>query len=149
MLKKPILRITLWLGCVYLTLLIGTYVYGNLSYGYLSEIHPNQSLTNPPGVFEWFSAYRQFMEYSTMVLALLLGAWTALLGVIRKNLLLGIGSLVAGVTITAMIYGLLPRLYFLGEDFAAWGYWLAFGFYAYIGSWVVITLLGYILSRKA
>lgn len=148
MLKKPFFRVALWLGCVYIALLIGIYAYGNLNFGYLSEIHPNQSLTNPPGAFKWFSAYRQFMEYSIMVLALLMGAWTALLGVIRKSFLLGVGSLVAGVAVTAMIYGLLPRIYFLGIDFTAWGYWLAFGFYAYIGSWVIITLLGYILSRK-
>ena len=146
--KKPYLRITLWLGLVFLALLIGTYAYGNLNYGYLSEIHPNQSLTNPPGALKWFSAYRQFMEYSITVLALFLGVWTAILGVIRRSFLLGVGSLVFGVVVTAIIYGLLPHLHFLGYDFTAWGYWLAFGFYAYFGSWVVITLLGYILSRK-
>lgn len=127
---------------------MGIYAYGKLNYGYLSGVFPDKALTNPQGVFEWYNAYRQFTEYSIITLALLLGAGSALLGVIRKNIILGVGILIAGVIITAFIYALLPRLYFLGDDFSAWLYWLAFGFYACIGSWVVITLLGFITRRK-
>lgn len=125
---------------------MGVLVYGKLNYGYLSGIFPNKSLTNPSGVFVWYSAYREFLEYSIIILALLLGTGSALLGVVKRKILLGAGILVIGVIITAFIYALLPRLYFFGDDFSAWLYWPTFGFYAYAGSWVVVTVLGFFLG---
>jgi len=70
------------------------------------------------------------------------------LGLMRKSYLLGIGALVAGIAITTLDYSVLPRIYYPGIDFLPWGLWLAEGFYAYVGAWLITTVIGSIYRKR-
>jgi len=53
-----------WLAGAYFVSLAMTIIYGKLVYGFLNGVHPNQSLTHPPGVYQQYATYRQFLDIS-------------------------------------------------------------------------------------
>lgn len=55
-------RVVLWLISAYWFLLASTIIYGKLAYGFFHGVHPNQSLTNPPGAYQQYAAYGQFLD---------------------------------------------------------------------------------------
>ena len=141
-------RFVLWSAGIYLFLLAMIVAYGKLFYGFLHGVFPNQSITNPPGAAQQYAAYGQFLDVSIIVLALFLGIWTALWGLVKKNYLLGIGVLIAGVAVTTLAYSVLPRMYLPGIDFLPWGLWIAEGFYAYTGAWLITTVIGKVYRKR-
>ena len=140
-------RLAAWLCSTYLALLFVILFYGLLKYGHLKELLPTQALTDPPGALALYSAYGGFLDITVLLLALLIGTWSALFGIFKGSFLKGLVLLVAAVMLTGLAYSLLPRLYYPGGDFSSFVYWLSGGFYAYSGAWLLTTLLG-ILKRK-
>lgn len=123
-------------------------VFGTIKYGHLKELIPNQSLTNPPGALYWYSSYVGFLDITMLFLALLIGVWTSLFGIVKDSILKGMVLLVAVVMITGLIYSLFPHVYYLGGDFSVFTYWITTAFYAYVGTWLLTTLVGTFCRRR-
>ena len=141
-------RVAAWLCSTYFSLLLVILVYGLLKYGHLKEILPTQAMTEPPGALELYSAYGGFLDITILLLALLIGVWSALFGIVKGSFFKGMILLVAAVMLTGLAYSLLPRLYYPGGDFSSFVYWLSGGFYAYSGAWFLTTSLGLLIKRK-
>jgi len=141
-------RVFVCLCGFYISMLLTIIVYGLLRYGHLREIIPNQSLTSPPGALYWYSAYGGFLEISILLLALSIGVCSAFFGIIKSSTLEGLGFLLVTVAFTYLMISILPQLYYLRGSTSTGLYWLTNGLYDYTGSWLITTILGFIIKNR-
>lgn len=102
----------------------------------------------PPEIWSTNGDYRAFIQYSTWVLALLLGTVSARIGIMYSSMLRGAAALAAGVVLTALAYYPFPQVYYPGIDFSAPLVWIGDGLYIYIGTWVIVSLIGASVHRS-
>lgn len=103
----------------------------------------------PPEICTTNQAYRAFIQYSTWGLAVVLGAVSARIGMVGSSMLRGAAALAAGVVLTALAYLPFPRVHYPGIDLSPSLLWAADGLYIYVGTWLVLSLIGTALSRRA
>jgi hypothetical protein len=93
--------------------------------------------------------YQAFLRIGGGALALLLGLWAGLVGVVHRRWWLGATVLVAGVTITVSAFSILPWVRFPLDRYAAGAAWLFSGLPLCFGTWAVVIVAGWLLRWRA
>ncbi len=129
----PLAMLLVYVVCLAGVLGYGVYVYGSINWA------SDGSTLLPPQIWGTNEAYRQYLQNTGRILAIMLGAFSAASGAALGSKLVGFGLLLAGAGLTAGGWSLLPRVYFPGGSMTPWLWWLAENIYLMAGAWVVIT----------
>jgi hypothetical protein len=89
-----------------------------------------------------FGRYKAYTFVTGLILAVMLGLASSLVGLWRRSLLHGAGAFVAGVVVTVAAFELLPSIWFPFDRYAVGFAWVVSGFPLAAGVWVVVTLIG-------
>lgn len=141
------MRILAWGAALYAVALASVITYGKLTFGDLAH-HPGPLHMLNSDLWAAYLAYARFLKFTAAALGAYLGGWSAMVGVVCRQVWLGLVLLCGGLLGTALALGLLPTSYGHGYDFKAWLVWLAGGFYFYAGSWLAVTLGGRAWVRR-
>ncbi len=120
-------------GIVYLVLLAAVMIAATAGFfPGAGEVGPSERVLGHP--------YRISMGIATLVLAVYLGAWSAVLGRVRGRWLVGLASLIAGGAVTGIVLGFAPYVLYPGDQYPVTFMWLLGGAPVGFATWLACTL---------